>query len=1058
MTTHSLYRAVNLQADLEEPRRLSHYHPTSRSIAVLDAVLSNDASIVIAAYGSGKSLAAGIGALIVRNDSRARDAVNPVLPKLRTIAPALHAKVRTRLGSRSRGAVINLAGYVPNLVGAIVNSVDAPRQITELDRALEWLSRKPRADHIAIIWDEFGRHLDGLATEGRARDLDRVQRLADWAARAQNPTASLTLLLHQNLLAYASRLNQTSRNEWRKIEGRFRQIRFVEDSRELYSLVASAVTERRPRSIPSPPNSRIEAVSRAAAEAGWFDGPRPASEIAQLLKRAHPLSAGALHVLPQVVARIGQNERSIFSFLQAADMSAPVGMEEVYHFFSEAMRSDVGPGGTHRRWLETESARTKAENEIEREVLAATCLVQLGASGERRRLSKGALITAVASRGTPPVQVRPAVEALLRRKLLIHRQANDDISLWHGMDVDIAARVTDECMRRADQFDLLAFLNARQPAPVLRATRHNAKFGTARYFVGAFVVPSALEGALNEQVNRSWGSVLFVIADSAEGIAEAQRLARTSSSELQLVIVIPRKPLAVTDTALELAALEALREDEVFVALDPLVGPELDQLVALARRELAAVLHRLMSDRGADADWFHGGSRLDVTADRPASVAASDLLDLWYAETPRIANDQLMRQRISRQMSTARVRILMRTMERSSQPRFGYREQDRSVEASVYRTILERTGLHRFANGRWGFAKPDELEDQGLRRSWSLIAQFFTKPTTGPRALSELVLQLASPPIGLPSGVIPILVMAGYRAFARVVSLRTDGAYVRDILGFGASKMFTDPERHSIEVHDGSKETVRYLSELAYVFTHERPAEDDEVLRFTHDAFARWQAALPGGARQSLRLSQDTQRFLREVASEPDPAHLFLHILPEISGVRRELSEVAETVECFRNEVDSIVEGYLEEAVRILDANFRIGTGGDAVYSLQNWVSCFDVDALVRRDDLRMTDRAILRIARDTTNGRYTPQSLARTVSSILLQRGFEQWLDSTAGQYAMLVRECRGRIEDAALASERPDERLAPIVKNRIADLEDTLARMGHREMRQTARLRGLR
>jgi hypothetical protein len=100
-----------------------------------------------------------------------------------------------------------------------------------------------------------------------------------------------------------------------------------------------------------------------------------------------------------------------------------------------------------------------------------------------------------------------------------------------------------------------------------------------------------------------------------------------------------------------------------------------------------------------------------------------------------------------------------------------------------------------------------------------------------------------------------------------------------------------------------------------------------------------------------------------------------------------------------------------------------------------------------------MTDRAILRTARDTTNGRYTPQSLARSISSILLQRGFEQWQDSTAGQFALLVRECRARIEDAALASESPDERLAPIVRTRIAELEGMLARMTQREPLQFAK-----
>jgi hypothetical protein len=1051
MSTPTLFRAVNLRADVDHPQRLSHYHPTTRSVAVVDAVLGNDASIVIAAYGSGKSLAAGVGALIVRNDARAREAVQPVLPKLKTVAPALHAQVRARLASRAKGLVVNLAGYVPDLVEAIANSTGAPKRINELERLLVWITDELRVDHVAIIWDEFGRHLEGLAAEGRARDLDRVQRLAEWTSRAQNPTASLTLLLHQNLLAYAGRLSQTSRNEWRKIEGRFRQLRFVEDSKELYSLVAAAAAQRLPRTA-TLPGSIIKAVSRAASQAAWFDGPRSTSEIIELLKLAYPLSAGALQVLPQVVARIGQNERSIFSFLQTVEISGPIGVEEVYRFFSESMRTDVGPGGAQRRWLETESARAKAENEIERELMAATCLFQLGASGERRRLTKEALITAVASRGTPVDQVRSGLKALLGRKLLIYRERNDDVSLWHGIDIDIPARVAEECTRRADQFDLLGFLNARHPAPVLRAPRHNAKFGTGRYLAGSYVLPSALAEALKGPENNTWGSVVFVIADSPEGIAESERLAKSSPAAHRQVIVVPQKPLAVTEAALELAALEALREDEAFVSQDPLVRPELDELLAVTRRHLAAALHRLTSNRGGESDWSYGGRRLEVTADRPASVAASDLLDLWYPDSPRITNDQLMRQRISRQMSTARVRILMRTMERSPQPRFGYPEQDGSVEASIYRTVLERTGLHRLADDRWGFAKPDEIKDRGLRRAWSLIARFFGTPGAGPWPLSELVSELASPPIGLPLGVIPILVMAGYRAFARVVSLRTEGAYVRDILGFEASKMFIEPERHTIEVHGGSEKTTFYLSELAYVLTHERPAEHDEVLRFAYDAFVRWQATLPEGARQSLRLSHDTQRFLREIINEQDPARLFLGTLPAMFGEDGGLSGVVEALERIRNEIDSILEGYLEEAVQVIGSTFQIGAAADAVSSLQDWVSCFDVDTLIRRDDLRMTDRAILRTARDTTNGRCTPQSLARAISSILLQRGFEQWQDSTAGQFAMLVRECRARIEDAALTSERPDGRLAPIVKNRIAELEGMLARMIHREPRQVA------
>jgi hypothetical protein len=62
-------------------------------------------------------------------------------------------------------------------------------------------------------------------------------------------------------------------------------------------------------------------------------------------------------------------------------------------------------------------------------------------------------------------------------------------------------------------------------------------------------------------------------------------------------------------------------------------------------------------------------------------------------------------------------------------------------------------------------------------------------------------------------------------------------------------------------------------------------------------------------------------------------------------------------------------------------------------------------------------------------------------MSAVLLQRGIDQWQDTTAGQYAMQVRECRTRIEDAALAVGRPDKRLAPIIRDRIEGLRAILA-----------------
>ncbi|ACL55675.1 hypothetical protein [Methylobacterium nodulans] len=964
----SFFRAVNLESDIEVPDRLSHYQPTTRSLPIIEAVLGRDPTLVIAAYGSGKSLAAGVGALIAINDPRSRDAVKCILPKVQRVDPEAHQRLSQRFAARGQGRAIILSGHIADLAREIGSALGAPEKLSTLERVLNWASANlPSAAHLAIVWDEFGRHLESLVAEGRSRELDFVQRLAEWAARAEAPTASLTLLSHQNLLAYAGGLNQTSRNEWRKIEGRFRTLRFVEDSRELYRLLVDRIGERRESGTP-PLDSRLKgAVVQRAMEAGWFDGAADVNEVADLVEGAWPLSAGALQSLPRLAARIGQNERSLFSFVEEVDLSRPVGFEELYRGFSDAMRSDVGAGGAHKRWIETESARAKAESDVEREALAAACLLQLGTDGERRKLSRAALEVAVASRGIPLAEAASAINALIGRKLLLHRCVVDDVSVWHGIDVDVASRLAEERAKRADAFDAVAFLAERRPAPIVRATRHNIEYGTARYLCGRYLLSEEVElqaegSAPDAAPVGPWGDVLYVLAESEVEIAKARGAALASPRERTLY-VIPSRPLRVVDAALEVACLEALRADDNLLAEDPLVSVEIDELLSVARRQLDLAVHRLTSDRPTDAKWYYAGAELPVTGERPATIVASEMMGAWYPKTPLIANDQLMRQRVSKQMNTARVRLLMRMTESAKKPWMGYGRDDTSVEASVYRTVLANTGLHREGPaGLWGFAEPEKVQDPGLKLAWTTAKSFFQEPSAEPKKLSGLVAVLTGPPIGAPSGVIPVIVMAGYQAFARCVSLRSDGAYVADILGFDANRMFADPERHEVEVHEADDGTLLYLDELAYVFAHAKNDEEVEALRFAHDAFAQWWAGLPNGARRSHRLSQGAQALLRAAAEASDPAAFFLRVLPDLfGGGRRDFDAVVAVVEAARDEIDGLVEGYLDEAVRVLGEAFRIGND-NAVQGMQSWVACLDVDSLLTRNDLRLTDKAILRV------------------------------------------------------------------------------------------------
>ncbi len=270
-------------------------------------------------------------------------------------------------------------------------------------------------------------------------------------------------------------------------------------------------------------------------------------------------------------------------------------------------------------------------------------------------------------------------------------------------------------------------------------------------------------------------------------------------------------------------------------------------------------------------------------------------------------------------------------MEHGHKAHLGYTSNDTSAEASVYRTVLERTGIHYSKKDAGHFAEPTQVNDPGLRSAWELIALYFREPNKDPKPLSDIVGVLNARPIGLPLGVVPILVMAGYRAFARVVSLRTDGAYVPDVLGFEASNMFFEPHRHTVTVYDLSDLARDYLQEIAYVFAHKRPRPDQELIRFACDALAHWKASLPKAAHRSVYLSKDARIFLRLINEASDPATLILFNLPDAFGCGDNDDSYEATitrVERIRNEVDSLIEGYVDEAVKVIGKTLAVNSGG----------------------------------------------------------------------------------------------------------------------------------
>ena len=921
--TDVFLRSINLCYDAEYPARIAHYYPTTKSATCLRALAGFDedrAFFVVAPYGTGKSIMATYLLHLLENRRDALPVLLDLAQRLTHVNPEL-GKFATQRHAQERqaGLVLALHGYARSLPHSLKDAALAAMARAKLGRQARPLHEMPcdnieqaiaflaavkqkvrdatncDYDHITILWDEFGRHLESLLAESRPAALIEIQMLAEFVSRSHDLPMTLGLLLHQDLLRYAGNMPQSVRAEWTKVEGRFRTIQYIDDSKEIYRLIGSVVASR--ASVRPPKAAAIASAAAMCQRLGLFTD-FTQSELQELLRHVYPLEPFTLYLLPRLSARVAQNERTLFSFLHHADFSRPMSPEHLYDYFSPAMRSDTAVGGTHRQWLETQSALSKVSgDDAAVTALKSACLLGLGASGERSRASRDLLRFAVRAYDNL-AEADVIIDQLVGRKLLLHRRHSDEVSVWHGADVDLRGRLEEEKYQQRDQLKLLDFLTKEAPPPAWRPVEYNDDFHVRRYLGGEYHDLDSLtaylrfEFPLNNIPVSCDGRVLYVMAETAEQLHQAEEIARhqlpamDANMAQRLVLALPREPLPLFEAALEVACLLRMQFDPDLVESDPLVVPELQQMTDDARGHLQRLIDRLVHPSPHGSRWFHCGRELHAETPRDLRKALSEIMRQVYNLTPKINNEMIVRHKPSPQLVNARKKLVLGILERSGTENLGI--EGNFPDASMFRTVLLHTGLYRQdePDRRWGFVLPNSVQDQGLRTVWAELHGFFTEPAKDPKELRPLFDRLMEPPFGVRAGLLPILFAAALKAFPSALSLTKEGVYITDILPSEIEQLCREPELYRLRVLNLSEAQRVYLRGF-YTCLSTKTIEagrENDLIRLCFDALERWKAHLPPAALTTKRLSESTQRFQVLLRQQVDPVHLLLDKLPAACG------------------------------------------------------------------------------------------------------------------------------------------------------------------------------
>lgn len=270
---------------------------------------------------------------------------------------------KERLKKQKEAALLEFKEFYPVLTsGSVFNPMvqkEALRVYEEVNRVL---CAKYGYAGIYIIFDEFSKYIEGHEAKNFAKDMKILQDMCELADSRKEEQMYLTFVAHKSIHEYVKSIDSEMIQAFRGVEGRLKEIRFVVSSQNNYELIEHAL-HKKEGFYTSEIQERAEESYQLACFSHLFEK----EDFNQIVaKGCYPLTPVCAYALLNISEKIGQNERTVFTFLagnepgslnrimEGRNRENLIGVEYVYDYFKNLFRETVDETYIHNEWLKAE--------------------------------------------------------------------------------------------------------------------------------------------------------------------------------------------------------------------------------------------------------------------------------------------------------------------------------------------------------------------------------------------------------------------------------------------------------------------------------------------------------------------------------------------------------------------------------------------------------------------------------------------------------------------------------------------------------------------------------
>jgi len=735
-----------------------------------------------------------------------------------------------------------------------------------------------------ILVDEFGKFLEYASKHNPENELYFVQQLAEFC---NNPKYNIVLIttIHQSLESYAYSLSPTQKQEWIKVKGRFREITFNEPVEQLLYL-ASEYVDKNFKNKTS--NATIEKCLKLTIDTKAFNFNN--YFLKDIASKLYPLDILSANILTLSLQRYGQNERSLFSFLESSDHTglAKFNKQEnpfynlsnvydylnfnFYSFLTSKYNPDFSAWSSIRSSIEeVERAFDTSIKDYIKAVKTIGLLNIFSASGSILDLNFLIDYLKIACGVSGAKDVIKNLEA---KNIIRYRSHSKRFILFEGTDLDIQTALIEAGNKISEVVDITTLLNKHIKFNPVFAKQYSFATGTPRYFefiISDYPVQKTPEGEIDGFVNLVFNSKL----------KESDIQKKSKLQEEAIIYSFFKNSGEIKNLLFEIEKIQKVLEENKD---DKVAKRELENIVESQIRLLNHYITDSIYSGSKEVKWYFNGEEKKIANKKDFNKLLSQVCSIVYDATPVFKNELVNKHKISSSIHTAKRNYFKALANNWDRDNLGFEDSKFPPEKTIYLTLLKENGISPLKENSLDVISVDK--NSSFNKLWRASEDFLESAKSEQIKISELAEMLSKRPFKLKQGLIDFWIPTFLFLKRNDFAIFNDDSYIPNLSEENLELIAKYPDKYSIKTFDIEGVKLDIFNSYRS-FLNQSTEQKFNNISFieTIKPFIVFYKQLPDYTKNTKRLSPSALKIRQAIATSKDPEETFFEAFPSALGL-----------------------------------------------------------------------------------------------------------------------------------------------------------------------------